>query len=146
MRTFLTFLALLLAPLAALNAADLKLAGVFTDHTVLQRGQPVPVWGWADPDEAVGLRLPAPARGPRLPRAGAPPMPPDRPMPALGEITFATAGFGRIARSAHRMMAGFGGPRIAYDPFVSAAVMAGSHEIRWRAATLPPLESQPRPV
>jgi D-3-phosphoglycerate dehydrogenase len=51
---------------------------------------------------------------------------PDRPMLALAEMTFATAGFGRIARSAHRMMAGFGGPRIAYDPFVSAAVMAAA--------------------
>jgi D-3-phosphoglycerate dehydrogenase len=49
---------------------------------------------------------------------------PDRPMPALRTTTFATAGFGRIARTAHRMMAGFGGPRIAYDPYVSAETMA----------------------
>lgn len=47
------FTALLLAPLASIRAADLKLAGVFTDHTVLQREQPLPVWGWADPDEQV---------------------------------------------------------------------------------------------
>jgi D-3-phosphoglycerate dehydrogenase len=57
-------------------------------------------------------------------RAGTWKITPDRPMPALGEMTFATAGFGRIARAAHVMMAGFGGPRIAYDPFVPAAVMA----------------------
>lgn len=48
---------------------------------------------------------------------------PDRPMASLGEMTFATAGFGRIARAAHTMMSGFGGKRIAYDPFVSAEAM-----------------------
>jgi D-3-phosphoglycerate dehydrogenase len=56
-------------------------------------------------------------------RAGTWKITPDRPMPALGTMTFATAGFGRIARAAHRMMAGFGGPRMAYDPFVSAEAM-----------------------
>lgn len=49
---------------------------------------------------------------------------PDRPMPSLREMTFATAGFGRIARSAHSMMRGFGGKRIAYDPYVPADAMA----------------------
>ena len=34
--------------LAALHAAELKLAAVFTDHAVLQREAAVPVWGWAD--------------------------------------------------------------------------------------------------
>ena len=48
---------------------------------------------------------------------------PDRPMPALHASTFATAGFGRIARTAHEMMAGFGCQRIAYDPYVTAEVM-----------------------
>jgi len=49
---------------------------------------------------------------------------PDRPMSSLRDTTFATAGFGRIARTAHAMMRGFGGKRIAYDPFVPADVMA----------------------
>lgn len=49
---------------------------------------------------------------------------PDRPMASLREMTFATAGFGRIARAAHAMMRGFNGNRIAYDPFVPAAAMA----------------------
>ena len=48
---------------------------------------------------------------------------PDRPMPALHASTFATAGFGRIARTAHEMMAGFGCKRIAYDPYVTADAM-----------------------
>ncbi len=55
---------------------------------------------------------------------------PDRPMLALHASTFATAGFGRIARTAHEMMVGFGCKRIAYDPYVSADAMkaAGSGE------------------
>jgi len=44
---------LLLAPLAALHAAELKLAAVFSDHMVLQRDKAVPIWGWADPGEQV---------------------------------------------------------------------------------------------
>lgn len=39
----------LLAFAAVLSArAELKLASPFTDHMVLQREMPVPVWGWAD--------------------------------------------------------------------------------------------------
>ena len=51
---------------------------------------------------------------------------PDRPMPALHDSTFATAGFGRIARAAHEMMRGFGGQRIAYDPYVTKEAMAAA--------------------
>ena len=40
--------ALVLLPLASIHAAPLKIAAVFTDHAVLQRDKPVPVWGWAD--------------------------------------------------------------------------------------------------
>lgn len=36
------------APASAVTPAD-----VFTDHMVLQRGKPVPVWGWATPGETV---------------------------------------------------------------------------------------------
>ncbi|MCW5549452.1 MAG: C-terminal binding protein [Opitutaceae bacterium] len=57
-------------------------------------------------------------------RAGTWKIVPDRPMPSLREMTFATAGFGRIARSAHAMLRGFDGKRIAYDPFVPADIMA----------------------
>ncbi len=34
-------------------SAELKLPAMFTDGAVLQQGMPVPVWGWADPDEEV---------------------------------------------------------------------------------------------
>jgi len=33
--------------------AEVRLAAVFGDHMVLQRDMPVPVWGWAEPGEAV---------------------------------------------------------------------------------------------
>lgn len=35
----------------------MKLAAVFSDHGVLQRDRPIPVWGWAEPHEAVTVRL-----------------------------------------------------------------------------------------
>ena len=46
-----TFLTLLLT--AGSLLADVKLASPFTDHMVLQRELPVPVWGWADPGEQI---------------------------------------------------------------------------------------------
>jgi sialate O-acetylesterase len=35
--------------------ADVKIAAVFTDHMVLQRDKPVPVWGTAEPAESVSV-------------------------------------------------------------------------------------------
>jgi D-3-phosphoglycerate dehydrogenase len=72
---------------------------------------------------ALALARQLPSIDARL-RSGTWKITPDRPMPSLREMTFATAGFGRIARSAHHMMRGFDGQRIAYDPFVPADVMA----------------------
>ncbi|TAE49734.1 MAG: sialate O-acetylesterase, partial [Bacteroidetes bacterium] len=49
---------LLLLTLVALWSylrADVRPARVFADHMVLQRGQPVPVWGWAKPGEKITL-------------------------------------------------------------------------------------------
>ena len=48
-----------LAPLflAPLSAADLKLSALFSDHMVLQREKPVPVWGWADPEESITVEF-----------------------------------------------------------------------------------------
>ena len=37
--------------------ADVKLAGIFNDHMVLQQGVPLTVWGQADPDEAVTVTV-----------------------------------------------------------------------------------------
>ena len=38
---------------ASPSRADVKLPAVLSDSMVLQQGQPVPVWGWADKGEAV---------------------------------------------------------------------------------------------
>jgi sialate O-acetylesterase len=37
--------------------AEIKLAGVFSDHMVLQRDMAVPVWGWADPGESITVTV-----------------------------------------------------------------------------------------
>jgi sialate O-acetylesterase len=42
---------------ASLVQADVKLPAIFTDHAVLQRDMPVPVWGWADPGEEVTVTI-----------------------------------------------------------------------------------------
>ncbi len=43
--------ALVLLGSTAASVAEVKLSSVFSDHMVLQRDQPVHVWGWADADE-----------------------------------------------------------------------------------------------
>ena len=38
-------------------AADVRLPKLFTDHMLVQRDKPVPVWGWADAGEVVGVEF-----------------------------------------------------------------------------------------
>jgi sialate O-acetylesterase len=38
-------------------SSQIKLPGIFGDHMVLQRSQPVPVWGWASPNEKVTVQF-----------------------------------------------------------------------------------------
>ncbi|MHC4503386.1 MAG: sialate O-acetylesterase [Planctomycetota bacterium] len=47
----------LLAVSAPEAVAGVTLADVFTDHMVLQRGKPSPVWGWAAPGEKVTVKF-----------------------------------------------------------------------------------------
>ena len=54
MRALLVTLVLLLAPPAS---AQLRLPVLLSDGAVLQRGGPIPVWGWADPGASVTVRL-----------------------------------------------------------------------------------------
>lgn len=42
---------------AATLQAEVRLAGVFGDHMVLQREMAVPVWGWADPGESITVTV-----------------------------------------------------------------------------------------
>jgi len=37
--------------------ADVRLPRILSDHVVLQRDMPIPIWGWADPEENVTVRL-----------------------------------------------------------------------------------------
>ena len=45
---------LIFCPVAA---GQLRLPALFSDHMVVQRGSPLPVWGWAEADQAVTVRL-----------------------------------------------------------------------------------------
>lgn len=54
MRKILAVLALLLYFPAQ---AQVRLARLFSDHVVLQRQKPIPVWGWAKPDEKIKVVL-----------------------------------------------------------------------------------------
>ncbi|MEI9898223.1 MAG: sialate O-acetylesterase [Chthoniobacter sp.] len=55
---FASVLALALSIAAARHAeAAVKLPALFSDHAVLQRGMPIPVWGTADPGEEVTVTL-----------------------------------------------------------------------------------------
>ena len=80
-------------------------------------------------DHAVSLAL---ALGRQLPqidkrfRGGLWKITPDSPMPAFREMTFATAGFGRIGRSVLERARGFKFKLAAYDPYVDAEKMAES--------------------
>ncbi|WP_460471051.1 sialate O-acetylesterase [Emticicia fontis] len=48
---------MLLLALHSAAFAQLKLARLFSDHVVLQRQKPIPVWGWAAPNENVKVTL-----------------------------------------------------------------------------------------
>jgi sialate O-acetylesterase len=43
--------------LATTLTAQVKFAALFTDHAVLQRQKPIPVWGWAEPNKEVTVSL-----------------------------------------------------------------------------------------
>jgi sialate O-acetylesterase len=51
----LFFLTILALPLAA--HADVRLSRLFSDHMVLQRDKPVPIWGWADAGEEITVEF-----------------------------------------------------------------------------------------
>ncbi len=53
----LLFLSCLLMLNMACKAQQVRFAKIFTDHTVLQRQKPVPVWGWANPHDKVKVSL-----------------------------------------------------------------------------------------
>ena len=54
-RALISCLLICASPLTAIG--DVKLPAIFSDHAVLQREMPVPVWGWAEPGEAVTVAI-----------------------------------------------------------------------------------------
>jgi sialate O-acetylesterase len=54
----------------ATGRAQLRTARVFTDHAVLQRDKPLPVWGWATPGESLRAELNGQALKTRADTAG----------------------------------------------------------------------------
>lgn len=48
---------LLIGATCGLCRAELRLCSLFTDHMVLQRDQPIKVWGWTEPSVAVTVKL-----------------------------------------------------------------------------------------
>lgn len=46
-----------LAAIPSIALADVRLPALFSDHMVLQQGQPLPVWGWAAAGEAVTVSV-----------------------------------------------------------------------------------------
>jgi len=42
---------------ATQTTAAARLPALFTDHMVLQRGRPIPVWGWAKPGSTISVQL-----------------------------------------------------------------------------------------
>jgi len=57
MKTRLLLSMALVAGLAGSAVADVRLPKIFTDNMMLQRNQPIRVWGWAAPGEAVRVAL-----------------------------------------------------------------------------------------
>ena len=51
--------------------ADVKLPSVFGDHMVLQQGQRLPVWGWAEPGEAVPVAVAGQTKSTKANKKGA---------------------------------------------------------------------------
>jgi sialate O-acetylesterase len=50
--------------------AEVKLPSVFSDHMVLQQGQKLPVWGWADPGESVTVSVAGQVKKTKAGKAG----------------------------------------------------------------------------
>jgi len=61
-KRFVFAAAAMLAAITITVQADVRLPKVFSEHMVLQRQSPIPVWGWADPGETVTVQLAAGAQ------------------------------------------------------------------------------------
>ena len=55
--SFVAAVFILMASGPSSSEADVRLPAIFGDHMVLQRDQPLPVWGWAEPGEKITVSL-----------------------------------------------------------------------------------------
>jgi len=53
----LKYLPLLVSLVCSSFSSELRFAKIFTDHTVLQRDMPVPIWGWTEPEVEVTVEF-----------------------------------------------------------------------------------------
>ncbi len=56
-RLLLIFLSVATICCASSVRAEVRLPKIFGDHMVLQRDQPIPVWGWAESGETISVKL-----------------------------------------------------------------------------------------
>ena len=54
---WLSHLTVILTFSQSAGADELRLATLFTDHMVLQRDKPVPVWGWAEAGDRITVKF-----------------------------------------------------------------------------------------
>jgi len=57
MKRIVSMVAMVMVLCASVAQADVWMPSVFSDNMVLQRGKPVPVWGWAEPGEKVTVKF-----------------------------------------------------------------------------------------
>ena len=91
-------LAILLAAAATNAHADVKLPAIFSDHMVLQRDTPVPVWGWAEPGEVVTVSIAGQTKTATTDAAGKWSVKLDK-LSAGGALTLAVSGKNKISVS-----------------------------------------------
>ena len=69
--TLRSLLAAILACAAGATHADVRMAAIFKPHMVLQRDLPIPIWGWAEPGEAVTVTVAEQTKGAMAGKNGA---------------------------------------------------------------------------
>jgi len=125
--------ALLLAPSAALHAAELKLAAVFSDHMVLQCGKAVPVCGGADPGRKITVEFAGQAKAVTADSAGKWQVKLD-PMPASAEprtmVVKSTIGNSQSTIMERK----FPPPAARFPPAMKSAAAISSSPLRTRMA------------
>src|SRR6202035_5540584 len=89
--------------LASSGYCQVRLPGIFGDHMVIQRSQPVPVWGWSSPNEKLVVKFNQQSKETKADRNGKWRTPLD-PEPAGGPFELSV--FGRNSIVFHDVLVG----------------------------------------